>query len=91
MRMAARWKNAFAFLREIVQAVRRKIGDAWFFLDYRWHFWGRMWRTPLVGAPNMLLMNWLIFKTKPKATARNKFVIFPIAGTGSPPKPPRAC
>lgn len=32
-----------------------------FFSDYRWHFWGRVWRTPIVGEFSMLTMNWWIF------------------------------
>ena len=28
-----------------------------FFSDYRWHFWGRVWRTPLLGELAMALLN----------------------------------
>jgi pimeloyl-ACP methyl ester carboxylesterase len=28
-----------------------------FFPDYRWHFWGRVWRTPILGELTMLLGN----------------------------------
>jgi pimeloyl-ACP methyl ester carboxylesterase len=31
-----------------------------FFADYRWHFWGRVWRTPLLGELSFLLApRWL--------------------------------
>ncbi|MFE8605472.1 hypothetical protein [Archangium violaceum] len=26
-----------------------------FFPDYRWHFWGRVWRTPVLGDLAMLI------------------------------------
>lgn len=32
-----------------------------FFPDYRWHFWGRMWRTPIVGEIVMALGNEALF------------------------------
>ncbi len=32
-----------------------------FFSDYRWHFWGRVWRTPVLGEFSMLAMNWFSF------------------------------
>ena len=28
-----------------------------FFSDYRWHFWARVWRTPILGELSMLGMN----------------------------------
>ncbi len=28
-----------------------------FFADYRWHFWARIWRTPILGELSMLAMN----------------------------------
>jgi haloalkane dehalogenase len=28
-----------------------------FFSDYRWHFWARVWRTPILGELSMLAMN----------------------------------
>src|SRR5690349_6980470 len=27
------------------------------FSDYRWHFWARIWRTPILGEASMALMN----------------------------------
>ncbi|RMH22410.1 MAG: alpha/beta fold hydrolase, partial [Acidobacteria bacterium] len=41
--------------------VRRLVAiNTLFFADYRWHFWGRVWRTPVLGELSMLLMNrWL--------------------------------
>lgn len=29
---------------------------------YRWHFWARIWRTPLVGELSLLTMNWPLFR-----------------------------
>ena len=44
------------------QKVRRiAILDSLYFADYRWHFWARVWRTPVLGELSMLLMNRLIF------------------------------
>ncbi|MEM7355379.1 MAG: alpha/beta hydrolase [Acidobacteriota bacterium] len=42
--------------------VRRMvIMDSLYFADYRWHFWGRVWRTWGVGELSMVLMNRWIF------------------------------
>ena len=42
--------------------VRRiAISNSLYFVDYRWHFWGRVWRTPVLGELSMLLMNRWIF------------------------------
>lgn len=42
--------------------VRRlAILNSLYFADYRWHFWGRVWRTPVLGELSMLLMNRWIF------------------------------
>jgi len=32
-----------------------------FFPDFRWHFWGRVWRTPIIGELAMLLANRRMF------------------------------
>lgn len=32
-----------------------------FFSDYRWHFWARIWRMPLIGEISMLFMNRWMF------------------------------
>jgi pimeloyl-ACP methyl ester carboxylesterase len=32
-----------------------------FFRDYRWHFWARVWRTPILGELAMALMNRPLF------------------------------
>lgn len=45
--------------------VRRlAVTNAICFSDYRWHFWGRVWRTPLLGELSMVLMNWWIFRAE---------------------------
>ncbi len=44
------------------EKVRRiMIMDSLYFSDYRWHFWARIWRTPILGELSMLLMNRWIF------------------------------
>ena len=32
-----------------------------FFSDYQWHYWARIWRTPLLGELSMMTMNWPTF------------------------------
>ncbi len=29
---------------------------------YRWHFWGKVWRAPLIGELSLALMNWPLFR-----------------------------
>jgi pimeloyl-ACP methyl ester carboxylesterase len=36
--------------------------NASFFPDYRWHFWARVWRTPLLGELAMGISNWPLFR-----------------------------
>ena len=44
------------------EKIRRLlIIDSLFFADYRWHFWARIWRTPLLGELSMLAMNRRLF------------------------------
>lgn len=44
------------------QKVRRiAITNALYFADYEWHFWGRVWRTPVLGELSMAWMNRWIF------------------------------
>lgn len=38
------------------------VGGFPFFPDYRWHFWGRVWRTPLVGELSLAMMNRWLFR-----------------------------
>ncbi len=33
-----------------------------FFSDYRWHFWAKVWRTPLLGELSMAGMVWPVFR-----------------------------
>lgn len=49
---------------------RIAVSNAMFFSDYRWHFWGRVWRTPIVGELSMMLMNWPIFKLEMRRSSR---------------------
>jgi pimeloyl-ACP methyl ester carboxylesterase len=37
------------------------IADTLFHHDYHWHFWGRVWRTPILGEISLALTNWPIF------------------------------
>jgi pimeloyl-ACP methyl ester carboxylesterase len=48
----------FAWAVKHPQAVRRLVAiNTVFFSDYRWHFWARVWRTPILGELSMLAMN----------------------------------
>lgn len=41
------------------ERVRQVVAvNTFFFPDYRWHFWARVWRTPVLGELSMLLMRW---------------------------------
>jgi pimeloyl-ACP methyl ester carboxylesterase len=47
---------AFAWAVKHPQAVRRLVAiNTLFFSDYRWHFWARVWRTPILGELAMLI------------------------------------
>ena len=53
---------AFAWAVEHPNAVRRMVVfNTVFFSDYHWHFWGRVWRTPILGEISMAMMNKLMF------------------------------
>ena len=43
------------------------VGGFPFFPDYRWHFWGRVWRTPILGEISMLSMNRWLFAREMRA------------------------
>lgn len=49
-------------IKHPAQVRRMVMMDTVFFADYRWHFWGRIWRTPVLGEMSMLTMNWPIFR-----------------------------
>ena len=50
-------------MRNPHRVSRLAVGGFPFSSDYRWHFWGRVWRTPLLGELAMLLLNrWLFFR-----------------------------
>lgn len=38
---------------------------------YRWHFWGRVWRTPLVGELSAAIMNWPLFRSEMRRGSRH--------------------
>jgi haloalkane dehalogenase len=53
---------AFAWAVNHSDAVRRMVAiNTLFFSDYRWHFWARVWRTPILGELSMTLMNRVMF------------------------------
>ncbi len=44
------------------QRVRRMaIINTVFFSDYRWHYWAKIWRTPVLGELSMATMTWAAF------------------------------
>src|SRR5581483_8868086 len=48
---------AFAFAVKHPDAVRRMVAmNTVFFSDYTWHFWARVWRTPVLGEIAMAAM-----------------------------------
>ncbi|MEM9558152.1 MAG: alpha/beta hydrolase [Acidobacteriota bacterium] len=36
--------------------------DTFFHTDHRWHFWARVWRTPVLGELSMALFRWPLFR-----------------------------
>jgi pimeloyl-ACP methyl ester carboxylesterase len=49
---------AFAWAVKHPDAVRRMVVmNTVFFSDYHWHFWARVWRTPILGEIAMAVMN----------------------------------
>ena len=48
-------------VRYSTKVKRIAVMNTIFFSDYRWHFWARIWRMPLVGEFSMLTMNRWIF------------------------------
>lgn len=46
---------------------RIAVGGFPFFPDYRWHFWARVWRTPIVGELSLLAMNRWLFSREMRA------------------------
>jgi pimeloyl-ACP methyl ester carboxylesterase len=44
------------------QRVRRMaIMNTMFFSDYEWHYWAKIWRTPVFGELSMMTMTWPVF------------------------------
>jgi pimeloyl-ACP methyl ester carboxylesterase len=39
--------------------------------SFRWHFWGRIWRAPLVGELSLAMMNWPLFRWSVRKGSRN--------------------
>ncbi len=48
-------------IRHPRKVKRLAVINSLYFEDYRWHFWGRVWRTPVLGELSMLLMPRWIF------------------------------
>lgn len=42
-----------------------------FVSDFRWHFWGRIWRIPIVGELSMIMNNWPLFYWSVRRGSRN--------------------
>ena len=42
------------------------ITNTLYFSNYRWHFWGRIWRTPIIGELSTLLMSKWLYKVNLK-------------------------
>ncbi|MEJ8849336.1 alpha/beta hydrolase [Variovorax rhizosphaerae] len=38
------------------------INHMFYIADYKWHFWARIWRTPLIGELSMRTMTWPTFR-----------------------------
>lgn len=52
-----------AFATRHPSAVRRVvIGNTIFQADYHWHFWARVWRTPLLGELSFAALNYPLFR-----------------------------
>jgi pimeloyl-ACP methyl ester carboxylesterase len=61
---------AFATLHP--QRVRTlSIFNTIFFRDFQWHFWGRVWRTPILGELTMLFGNEALVLSEMKKSAPN--------------------
>ena len=53
---------AFAWAVKYPDVVHRMVAiNTMFFSDYRWHFWARVWRTPILGELSMAMMNRVMF------------------------------
>lgn len=53
---------ALAWMTDYPQRVRRvALSNTTFFSDYSWHFWARVWRTPILGELSMAMMNRPVF------------------------------
>ncbi len=54
---------AFAWAIKHAPSVRRIVAiNTLFFSDYQWHFWARVWRTPVLGELAMAVMNRPMFE-----------------------------
>ena len=52
----------FAWAVRHADSVRRIVAiNTLFFSDYHWHFWARVWRTPVLGEFSMAVINWPMF------------------------------
>ncbi len=57
-------------IRHPEKVQKLAIGSCPFFSDYRWHFWGRIWRTPLLGEISAALMNYPVFRWEVRRGSR---------------------
>ena len=64
---------AFAWAVQHAAAVRRIVAiNTVFFSDYRWHFWARVWRTPILGELSMAAMNRRMFAQELRRGSDNR-------------------
>ena len=62
---------AFAWAVKDPDAVRRMVAmNTVFFSDYHWHFWARIWRTPILGEIAMAVMNKPMFAQEMRRGSR---------------------
>jgi haloalkane dehalogenase len=45
--------------------------DTTFFTDYKWHTWGRIWRTPVLGELSVAVMNSFAFERQMRLSSPN--------------------
>ena len=54
---------ALALAVQYPKKVRRIVlmNTPFFVADFRWHVWGKIWRTPVIGEMSMAMNNWPLF------------------------------
>lgn len=57
-------------VRHPEKVKRIVITNTIFFSDYRWHFWAKIWRTPVLGELSLALLNWPLFHREMRRGSR---------------------